>query len=172
MDRGLLAADGRMAGVSWDWMVLAIVPYYLMWVLISIKRENLGNPVDLPDWYEGTYAVCFTVFSVAILFLILAYFLRFAQSGKSVLDSMQADAFGILLVHYPIALMAAVLTVRLQPAGEREGPHRIRADGRVQLGADTRAAENSGRETGALILARGSCADVSRHPNPFIRRIA
>ena len=45
-----------------------------------------------------------SLLSVAILFLILAYFLRFAASGKSVLDSMQADAFGIFLVHYPIAL--------------------------------------------------------------------
>jgi hypothetical protein len=104
LDRGLLAADGRMARVSWDWMILTIVPYYLMWVLISIKRDILGNPVDLPDWYEGLYAVCFTVFSVAILFLILAYFLRFASSGRSVLDAMQADAYGIFLVHYPIAL--------------------------------------------------------------------
>jgi surface polysaccharide O-acyltransferase-like enzyme len=100
----LLAADGRMAKVSWDWMILTIVPYYLMWVLISIKRENLGNPSPLPNWYEGSYAVCFTVFSVAILFLILAYFLRFAQSGRSVLDPMQADAYGMFLVHYPIAL--------------------------------------------------------------------
>ena len=78
--------------------------YYLMWVLITIKRDILGNPADLPDWYEGSYAVCFTVFSVAILFLILAYFLRFAHSGKSVFDAMQADAYGIFLVHYPIAL--------------------------------------------------------------------
>ena len=43
LDRGLLAADGRMAKVSWDWMMLAIVPYYLMWVLISIKRDNPGK---------------------------------------------------------------------------------------------------------------------------------
>ncbi len=104
MDRGLLSADGRMAKVSWDWLVLAMVPYYLMWVLITIKRDILGNPADLPDWYEGSYAICFTVFSVAILFLILAYFLRFASSGKSVFDAMQADAYGIFLVHYPIAL--------------------------------------------------------------------
>jgi surface polysaccharide O-acyltransferase-like enzyme len=104
LDRGVLAPDGRMARVSWDWMILAIVPYYLMWVLISIKRENLGNPSPLPNWYEGTYAFCFTVFSVSILFLILAYFLRFAQSGKSVLDPMQSDAYGMFLVHYPIAL--------------------------------------------------------------------
>ncbi len=104
IDRGLLAADGRMAKVSWDWMLLAVIPYYLMWVLISIKRENLGNPTPLPHWYEACYAVCFTVFSVAVLFLILALFLRFAHSGKNVLDLMQADAFGMFLVHYPITL--------------------------------------------------------------------
>jgi fucose 4-O-acetylase-like acetyltransferase len=104
LDRGVLAPDGRMAKVSWDWMILAIVPYYLMWVLIGIKRENLGNPSPLPDWYEAAYAFCFAVFSVAILFLILAYFLRFAQGGKSSLDLMQSDAYGMFLVHYPIAL--------------------------------------------------------------------
>jgi hypothetical protein len=104
MDRGLLAADGRMAKVSWDWMVLAIVPYCLLWTLIFIKREILGNPSPLPDWYEALYALCFTVFSVAIMFLILAYFLRFKQSGWSALDPMRADAYGMFLVHYPIAL--------------------------------------------------------------------
>ncbi len=104
LDRGLLAADGRMAKVSWDWLMLALVPYCALWGLIYIKREILGNPEVLPHWYEGTYAVFFTVFSVAIMFLILAYFLRFKHSGWSILDPMQADAFGIFLVHYPIAL--------------------------------------------------------------------
>src|SRR5258705_6381636 len=70
LDRGLLAADGRMAKVSWDWLMMALVPYCLLWVLIYIKREILGNPEVLPDWYEGIYAVCFTGFSVAIMFLI------------------------------------------------------------------------------------------------------
>jgi surface polysaccharide O-acyltransferase-like enzyme len=104
MDRGLLAADGRMARVTWDWMVLALVPYCLMWVLIYIKREILGNPPLLPHWYEGIYGFCFAAFSVAIMFLILAYFLRFKQSGWSMLDPMQADAYGMFLVHYPIVL--------------------------------------------------------------------
>jgi surface polysaccharide O-acyltransferase-like enzyme len=36
--------------------------------------------------------------------VILAYFLRFKQSGLSILDPMQPDAFGIFLVHYPIVL--------------------------------------------------------------------
>lgn len=105
MDRGLLSAEGRMAKVSWDWMVLAIVPYCLLWVLIFIKREILGNPSPLPNWYEGLYAACFAVFSVAIMFLILAFFQRFKQSGSArLLDPMQADAYGMFLVHYPIAL--------------------------------------------------------------------
>jgi len=104
MDRGLLAADGRMAKVSWDWMILALVPYCLLWGLIYIKREILENPAVLPHWYEGTYALFFAIFSVAVMFLILAYFLRFKNSGTSVLDPMQGDAYGMFLVHYPIAL--------------------------------------------------------------------
>ena len=120
MDRGLLAADGRMAKVSWDWMVLAIVPYCLLWVLIFIKREILGNPSPLPDWYEALYAICFTVFSVAIMFLILAFFQRFRQSGLS--QAARSDAAGRLR-HIPGALsdriVAAILAVRLRPAGDR-----------------------------------------------------
>ena len=76
-------------------MILALVPYCMMWVLIYIKREILGNPVWLPDWYEGTYGFFFAAFSVSVLFLILAYFFRFEQSGTSLLDPMRADAYGI-----------------------------------------------------------------------------
>ena len=101
---GLLSAEGKLAKSSWGWMVTALIPYCLMWVLIYIKREILGNPVQLPDWYEATYGLFFATFSVAIMFTILAYFLRFMQSGRSILDPMQADAYGMFLVHYPIAL--------------------------------------------------------------------
>ena len=94
-----------MAKVSWEWLILAIVPYCLLWVLIFIKREILGNPSPLPNWYEGTYAACVTVFSVAIMFLILAFFQRFRQSGSArLLDPMQSAAYGMFLVHYPITL--------------------------------------------------------------------
>ncbi|MEO8320729.1 MAG: acyltransferase family protein, partial [Bradyrhizobium sp.] len=54
--------------------------------------------------YEASYALFFVAFSAAILFAILAYFLRFKGSGWSMLDPMQADAYGMFLVHYPIAL--------------------------------------------------------------------
>jgi peptidoglycan/LPS O-acetylase OafA/YrhL len=39
------------------------------------------------------------------MFLILAFFQRFRQSGSArLLDPMQQDAYGMFLVHYPIAL--------------------------------------------------------------------
>ena len=76
----------------------------MMWVLVYIKREILGNPERLPDWYEASYGFFFAAFSVAIMFVILAFFLRFSRSGRSMLDFLQQDAYGMFLVHYPIVL--------------------------------------------------------------------
>jgi Acyltransferase family len=104
-DRGLLAGDGQLAKSSWwGWAILTLIPYALLWGLIYIKREILGNPPVQPDWYEASYGLFFAAFSAAILFAILAYFLRFKQSGWSILDPMQPAAYGMFLVHYPIAL--------------------------------------------------------------------
>ena len=103
-DRGVLSADGRSAKSSWEWVIATLVPYCLLWVLITIKREILGNPPVLPGWYEAIYGLLFVTFSAAMMFAILAFFLRFKRTGWSILDPMQGDAYGIFLVHYPIVL--------------------------------------------------------------------
>ena len=103
-DRGVLSPNGRLAKSRWGWVVATLIPYCLLWVLIYIKREILGNPVTLPNWYEGIYGFFFAWFSIAIMFGILAFFLRFERAGRSLLDPMQPDAFGMFLVHYPIVL--------------------------------------------------------------------
>jgi hypothetical protein len=103
-DRGLLGPDGKLAKNGWSWAIAALIPYCLLWGLIAIKRGILGDPDILPDWYEASYGLFFVAFSAAIVFTILAYFLRFKQSGASILDPMQADAYGMFLVHYPIVL--------------------------------------------------------------------
>jgi len=103
-NRGVLSADGRLAKSGWGWLIATLVPYCLLWVLIYIKRGILGNPPLLPHWYEASYGVFFVAFSAAILFAILAFFLRFKQSGWSILDPMQNEAYGMFLVHYPIVL--------------------------------------------------------------------
>jgi peptidoglycan/LPS O-acetylase OafA/YrhL len=103
-DRGLLSADGRLAKSGWGWVIATLIPYCLLWVLIYIKREILGNPPELPAWYQVIYGLFFVAFSAAILLAILAYFLRFKRYGWSILDPMQPDAYGMFLVHYPIVL--------------------------------------------------------------------
>ncbi len=122
----------RSAGIGCCWRSF---PYYLMWVLISIKRENLGNPADLPDWYEACLRRSASPsFSVAILFLILAYFLRFASSGRSVLDLMQPDAYGMFPGALSDRALVAILAIRLRLAGDREGTHWFCVDRRHLAG--------------------------------------
>lgn len=103
-ERGILSADGRLARSGLGWIAATLVPYCLMWVLIYVKREILGNPPVQPQWYLASYGLFFVAFSAAILFAILAYFLKFKRSGWSMFDPMQADAYGMFLVHYPIVL--------------------------------------------------------------------
>jgi len=102
-DRGVLSDDGRLAKSSWGWLVATLIPYCLLWVMIYIKRAILGNPSPQPDWYLAIYGFFFVVFSAAILFTILGYFLR-SKRLWIVLDRMQGDAYGMFLVHYPIVL--------------------------------------------------------------------
>jgi surface polysaccharide O-acyltransferase-like enzyme len=103
-ERGVLSADGELPNTRWTWVIATLVPYCLMWVLIAIKREILGNPSPLPSWYLATYGLLFVLFSAAILFSILAFFLHSKAPGPTLLDRMQADAYGMFLVHYPIVL--------------------------------------------------------------------
>jgi len=54
-----LGADGRLAKSGWGWAIATLVPYFLLWGLIAIKREILGNPGTLPHWYEAVYSLFF-----------------------------------------------------------------------------------------------------------------
>ncbi|ABD87154.1 acyltransferase family protein [Rhodopseudomonas palustris] len=101
---GLLSPEGELPNGWARWAITALVPYCALWGLIYIKREILGNPDMLPDWYEASYAIAFVVFSAAISFAILAFFLRFKTAGRSLLDALQHDAYGIFLVHYAYML--------------------------------------------------------------------
>lgn len=103
-DRGILSADGQLPKSRWLWVVATLIPYGLMWSMIYIKREILGNPDPLPHWYLAIYGTFFVLFSGSILLAILAFFLHQKSPGPNLLDRMQADAYGMFLVHYPIAL--------------------------------------------------------------------
>ena len=101
---GLLGAQGALPKQWLGWIVAALIPYVAMWILIWIKRGPLGSPGTPPQWYEFLYGLAFVLFSAAMLFALLAYFLRFKTAGWSVLDPLQHDAYGIFLVHYVFVL--------------------------------------------------------------------
>jgi hypothetical protein len=103
-DRGILSADGRLPKSRWTWVIVTLIPYGLMWVMIYVKRDILGNPDPQPHWYQAIYGTLFVLFSASILLAILAFFLHQKSPGPNLLDRMQADAYGMFLVHYPIAL--------------------------------------------------------------------
>ena len=103
-DRGVISANGTLPTMRWHWLIVTVIPYCLMWCMIYIKREILGNPPVLPDWYHLFYGSFFVLFSASILLAILAFFLHSKAEGPTLLDRMQADAYGMFLVHYPIVL--------------------------------------------------------------------
>ena len=101
---GVISANGALPKSRWTWVIVTLIPYGLMWGMIYIKREILGNPNVLPHWYQAGYSLLFVLFSASILFAILAFFLHSKEPGPTLLDRMQADAYGMFLVHYPIVL--------------------------------------------------------------------
>jgi len=103
-DRGILGAEGQLPNNRWTWVIITLIPYCLMWAMIYVKREILGNPDPQPHWYQAIYGTLFVLFSAGILLAILAFFLHQKSPGPNLLDRMQADAYGMFLVHYPIAL--------------------------------------------------------------------
>ena len=165
--RGLLSTEGRLAKTSGRWAMVALVPYCLMWLLITIKREILGNPVWLPDWYEGSYGLCFTAFSAATLFAIMGFFLG-SKRRWMLLDRMQGDAYGMFLVHYPIVLWLQYWLFDYDlPAVVKALTVFVHAHGGVELGADGRAAADSRRDSGCCDAALSFRGDAQLRTRKF-----
>ena len=101
---GVISPNGQLPRSRWIWLLATLMPYALMWGMIYIKRQILDNPPVLPWWYHLCYGTCFVLFSAAILFTILAFFLHSKAPGPNLLDRMQGEAYGMFLVHYPIVL--------------------------------------------------------------------
>jgi hypothetical protein len=110
LNGGLLAADGKLAKGNWIWIPTVLIPYCCMWGLVYIKREILGNPMQLPHWYEGIYGFFFACFSMAVVFGMLGFF-QIRASGP---EHARSHAVGCIR-HVPGALpdhsLVAILDV-------------------------------------------------------------
>ncbi len=97
---GILAPRGRLARQWSRWALMALIAYGFLVALVYDRRAVMHNPDVLPQWWQIAYSFAFVLFSAAISFAILAWFIRFDRPGRGLLDAMRPAAYGIFLVHY------------------------------------------------------------------------
>lgn len=114
---GILAAGGHLTKHWPRWAALALIAYGLLAVLAYDRRVAMPNPDMLPLWSQIAYSLAFALFSAAMAFAILAWFIRFDRPGSGLLDAMRPAAYGIFLVHYvPVLwLQHWLLPVEMSP---------------------------------------------------------
>ncbi len=110
IDRGLTAADGRLARRWGLWLAAALGSLFL-WMGLTSLTMNGPVPIGIDIAADLSFVVACTAGS---LFLIAAS-LRFAGKHSPILDSLSANAYSLYLVHYDFvvwlqyALLAATL---------------------------------------------------------------
>jgi uncharacterized membrane protein YhdT len=82
------------------WALAALAAYSAIVALVYYRRGILPNPNVLPQWWEVAYSVAFPLFSAAMTFAVLAWFMHRETSRAPLLDAMQPSAYGIFLIHY------------------------------------------------------------------------
>jgi fucose 4-O-acetylase-like acetyltransferase len=118
LDKGLLAGDGQLAKRWGRWALVTLVAYSFLVMLIVYKRGIALDVNHLPEWYEIAYSFALPLFSAAITFSFLAFYLHFDKPGTGFLDAMHEAAYGIFLIHYvPILWMQYWLRDIDLPAG-------------------------------------------------------
>jgi hypothetical protein len=111
LERGLLAADGRLARRWGLWSTACLTVFVLTMIVVVAAISQGGRSRGLEIGGDLAFVVCCAVSG----FCFLALFARFATKRSRVLDSLRDNAYGIYLVHYAfvswlqLALVAAPL---------------------------------------------------------------
>lgn len=103
LDRSMLRSAGPLAKRWWAWMAAGVLSFVVLLVLLGAAT----SPASL--------SIVFVVTCAALVFGVMAFFLRFATRRIGMLDSLVASAYGIYLVHYVLVtwLQYALLGVEL-----------------------------------------------------------
>jgi surface polysaccharide O-acyltransferase-like enzyme len=115
---GLLEEGGELAKRWPVWLAFAFVFYGAILGLVYVHHNWPMDFNSPPLTWRLSYGLAFAMFSAAMAFTVSAIFLRFAESGFSLLDALQPSAYGVYLLHYIfiIWLQYAVFDYAL-PAG-------------------------------------------------------
>lgn len=99
-ERGLLGGGNVLARQWGRWAVAALAVYGVIVSLVYYRHGILPDSNVLPLWWDVAYAFAFPLFSAAMTFAVLAWFMQSEQSRAPMLDAMQPSAYGIFLIHY------------------------------------------------------------------------
>jgi surface polysaccharide O-acyltransferase-like enzyme len=97
---GLLEEGGELAKRWLVWLAFALVFYGAILGLVYVHHNWVADFNSPPLTWRLGYGLAFAMFSAAMAFTVSAFFLRFAESGFSLLDALQPSAYGVYLLHY------------------------------------------------------------------------
>jgi surface polysaccharide O-acyltransferase-like enzyme len=115
---GVLEESGEIAKRWPVWLAFALMFYGAILGLVYVHHNWVADFNSPPLTWRLGYGLAFAMFSAAMAFTVSAFFLRFAESGFSLLDALQPSAYGVYLLHYIfiIWLQYAIFNYSL-PAG-------------------------------------------------------
>ena len=119
-DAGLLSRDGELSRQWPVWLAASALSYVSIVALLYVKHTTYADLSHMPLWWRLAHTFAFVFFSAAQTFFLLALFLRYEHSGKSLLDPLRSSAFGIYLIHYipMLWLQYALYGATLAPAAQ------------------------------------------------------
>ena len=96
LERGLVAAEGKLARRWWLWMLRALLAFGVASVLGLMAISAHG----WPQMWTAIASIGFVLSCTASCFGLLALFTRFAKTRRRIFDSLTASAYGMYLIHY------------------------------------------------------------------------
>ena len=100
LSAGLLAENSEFTKRWQVWLGFALLFYIAILVLVYAHHNWVADFNSPPLAWSAGYSLAFAMFSAAMAFTVPAIFLRFAESGWSLLDALQPSAYGVYLLHY------------------------------------------------------------------------
>jgi hypothetical protein len=97
---GLLAQRGEVARRWPVWLIWALLFYGAILGLVYVHHNWIADFNSPPLLWRASYGLAFALFSAAMVFVVLAIFLRFADAGWAFFDALQPSAYGVFLLHY------------------------------------------------------------------------
>jgi hypothetical protein len=100
LDRSLLARDGRLARRWPRWLAASFFAYVLS---VGVAMVAFGPPGQrAPVFWNLALGLTFTLSCAASCTFFLALFLRVAPAPGRLLDSFQANAYGVYVLHFAV----------------------------------------------------------------------